>query len=270
MTVDALHGLRANHEDLQAVLAALTADQWSLDSACAGWRVQDVLGHVTSNFKEMVEPSSLPEQPTAEGVAVVPAEVMMERLLEPRRTWSPAELLAEYDRYREPAFAALEAMQSEPLASTPVPLSDLGTYPMHQLAEAYCFDHYCHLRHDLLQPAGPLADELPPTDDLRLRPGIDWMLAGLPQMCATTLTVMDRPLRLTLSGPGGGTWVLHPPGDDGLVTVVEGDGDAAAEVRSSAHDFVSWGTRRSDWRAACALSGDERYAATVLDAVDVI
>ncbi len=266
MTLRAVEGLRANHADLQAVLAEIADDQWSLPSACAGWRVQDVLGHVTSNLKEIAEPAPAPDRAAAE----VPAEVMVERMLEPRRAWAPDRLLAEYEQHREPALATLEAMQAEPLASTAVPLADLGTHDMHWLANAYCFDHYCHLRHDLLGPAGPLDHVVPEPDDLRLRPGIEWMLAGLPQMCVAALTVLDKPLRLTLGGPGGGTWVLHPPAGDGVVEVVEGPGDAAAEVRSSAHDFVSWGTQRSDWREACALRGDEGYAATVLDVVNVI
>ena len=28
------------------------------------------------------------------------------------------------------------------------PLADLGTYPMHMVANAFAFDHYCHLRID--------------------------------------------------------------------------------------------------------------------------
>ncbi len=270
MSIDAIAGLRANHDDLRLVLAAVSADDWPRPSACAGWRVQDVLAHVTSNFKEMVDPTPAP-QPPASPAPAMKAEDAMEALVAPRKSWSPAELLAEYDRYRDAALAILAGMQDEPLASTPFPVADLGTYAMHQLANAYCFDHYCHLRHDLLAPKGPLAITLPPVDDARLRPGIDWMWSGLPQMCRESMTVVTEPIGFVLTGPGGGSWTVHPAGSDGLVTIVEGDaGPAAATVTSSAHDFVSWGTHRSDWRASCALDGDIAYATAVLDAIDIV
>ena len=72
------------------------------------------------------------------------------------------------------------------------------------------------------------------------------MLTGLPQMCPSVSTVLDRPLALHLTGPGGGEWILRP-GDPQLV--IEQDGqDAAAVAESSAVDFVLWGTTRVPWR----------------------
>jgi hypothetical protein len=44
-----------------------------------------------------------------------------------------------------------------------------------------------------------------------------------------------------------------------------------ATVVSTAHDFVSWGTKRRDWRdSGVRVDGDEAYAAQVLDAINVI
>lgn len=267
MTRQAVDGLIATHADLQAVLEGLTDAQWQLPSACAGWRVQDVLAHVTSNFNEMVAPSP----PPAEPAPTLTAEEAMEALVAPRKAWSAADLLAEYARTRDGAFAALAAMQDEPLASTEIPVADLGTYAMHWLANAYCFDHYCHVRHDLLAPGGPLPDTLAPPDDLRLRPGIEWMLAGLPQMCGAALAPVTGPLRLELTGPGGGVWTIHPPADGGLATIEESSSTPpVATVSSSAHDFVSWGTKRSDWRSACSLRGDGDVAAAFLDALNIV
>ena len=45
----------------------------------------------------------------------------------------------------------LEALQVEPVASSPMTMADLRTYNMHQLADAYAFDLYCHLRIDVLR-----------------------------------------------------------------------------------------------------------------------
>lgn len=196
----------------------------------------------------------------------------MELLVARRKDWPAAELMAEYDRYTDGWFAVLRAMQDEPLASAPLPLADLGTYPTHQLAEAFAFDHYCHLRIDLLAPTSPLDVALPEPTHAEVRPGIDWMFAGIPQMQPDDLPdVVTRPLAFELTGPGGGTWTLRPARSDEPMTVVDGlDDDVAATVASSAHDFVRWGTKRCDWRECATVGGDEDYGAAVLDLLNII
>jgi len=109
------------------------------------------------------------------------------------------------------------------------------------------------------------------TDEM-IRPGIEWMIAGMPQMQAEELAlVVTQPLELELTGPGGGTWTMQPAEGDGLVTVPpRANLGASATVSSTAHDFVSWGTKRSDWRTSCSIDGDELYASTVLDTLNII
>lgn len=268
MTQQAIQALEAIHRDLMTVLDGVSDADWQRDSACAGWRVQDVFAHFTSNMAATVEPAPPSDEPAPE----TKAEEAMEALVAPRRDWSPAELRAEYDRFYEGWLGAMAAMQEEPTASTEAPLADLGTHALHLVANAYAFDHYCHLRIDLLAPTGPLEVELPEPTDAMVRPGIDWMIAGLPQMQPTELAeAVTAPLRLELSGPGGGTWTITPAGDGGLIGCTEGaDGDVAATISSSAHDFVSWGTKRSDWRDACTVDGDEAVAAAFLDTLNII
>jgi hypothetical protein len=95
------------------------------------------------------------------------------------------------------------------------------------------------------------------------------MLAGLPWMCPSLTKLVDRPLVLALSGPGGGTWTIAP-GEE-RVEVREGaDPDAAATISSGDHAFVVWGTQRRPWRDAVEGAGDESYAAAVLDEINVI
>jgi hypothetical protein len=149
-------------------------------------------------------------------------------------------------------------------------MSELGTYPLHALADAFAFDMWCHLYVDLLSPGGPVQRDVPEPEDEVLGPGIGWMLAGLPQMCPEVSVVVDRPLALTLTGPGGGSWTLQP--DDGTpVRIVEGgQPDAAAMVTSSAVDFVLWGTTRVPWRDCVTVDGDAAYAEKVLDAINIV
>ena len=273
MTTQAVEALQLIHEQVQDLLPRISADDWSKPSGCAGWRVQDVLAHMSSNMKEIVDPSP----PPPESAPDMGAEAAMEALVSPRRDWTVAALTAEYDASVDGWLAAMSAMQEEPTASTVAPLADLGEYPLHMVANAFAFDHYCHLYIDVLAPDGPLAlDVAEPSHDM-VRPGIEWMLAGVPRMQPTEMAALiTEPLELRLTGPGGGTWMLLPAREDGLIEVSEaseqGDerGDAAATITSSSHDFVSWGTKRADWRSTCSIEGNAAYAESFLDTIDII
>ena len=153
------------------------------------------------------------------------------------------------------------------MADMQVPLSDLGTHPLNLLGNAIVFDHYCHLRHDIgaaIERAAAL-----PHDDGALTATREWMLAGLPQMCAEALAaVPPQSVNLVFEGPGGGSHVLAP-GADGW-TVSEGVDPVAPTVRSTVHDFVSWGTKRADWRSSVTGDVDHPAVAAILDAVNII
>ena len=152
-------------------------------------------------------------------------------------------------------------------------MGDLGTHPMSILPSTFLFDGYTHLRNDILTPNGSIDRPQPPRDEMRLRPTIEWMLAGLPWMCADALDgVVDRPITLTLDGPGGGTWTIAPGGDDGRVVVSEGaSADAAATVHEHRSRLRDLGhAARAVARACVKIEGDEAYAARVLDAIKII
>ena len=97
-------------------------------------------------------------------------------------------------------------------------MGDLGTHPMSILPSTFLFDSYCHLRNDILTPNGPIDRPQPPRDEMRLRPTIEWMLAGpAVDVRRRARGFVDRPITLVLDGPGGGTWTIAPGGDDGRV-----------------------------------------------------
>lgn len=265
MTAAAIDALRAERGHVLDLIASLTAADWEAPSDCAGWRVQDVIGHMSAVFVAVSGGATAQADPPTDD-----AERNADAAVDERRGWTSAEVAAEYERSSEAAIAGLAALQGTPMGDTVIPLGNLGHHPMHLLADALAFDHYCHLRHDLIAPGGPLVRDPLPSDDLRLVPTMTWMLAGLPQMCAEALRIVDRPLQLVFEGPGGGTWHLIP--GDPFVEVVAGPADEpAATVVSTAHDFVSWGTTRRPWRElGVRISGDERYAAQVLDGINII
>ncbi len=248
---------------MKAVLSSLTGDEWSMPSGCQGWTVKDLVAHMSSNFKEVVEPSPPPAEPLN-----LPAERVMDLLVEPRKDWSNAAVLDEYLQYCDGAVAVLTALQDEPLSSTVIPLADLGSYPMNQLADAFAFDHYCHLRIDLLQPTGPVSRALPAVDDDLVAPAVGWMLTGLPQMQPGLEQQLDGAVCLALTGPGGASWRIARDGD--AISVTADDGPADVTVTSSAHDFVLWGTKRTEWRDACTIEGDASIAEKFLDALNIV
>jgi uncharacterized protein (TIGR03083 family) len=264
MTQQAIDALRAERELALGLLRSLSSSEWMQPSDCANWRVHDVFAHMSAVFV------SVAGGPVARSTATPhDAERNADAGVDERRNWSREEVTAEYEQWSATAITALAAMQEEPLASTRIPLGNLGEHPMHILANALVFDHYCHLRHDLLRPNGPLDRPELPQDDLRLAPTMEWMLGGLPQMCADAFGIVDRPLNLVFAGAGGGAYALRPGSP--LVTITTGiEPHAVATCTSTAHDFVSWGTQRRNWRLSAELTGDANYAARILDSINVI
>lgn len=225
MTAAAVDALRADHEALAALAADLTDDEWSAPSACAGWTVRDVLVHMTQLFRQFAAPSELPPGDPAGGI-----ERTQDLWVEARRDEPVAQVLADYRRLGEQTLAGLAGLQGN---DAPIDLGDLGTHPLHLVANAYAFDHYTHIRVDLLAPGGPLDRPVPPAGDGHLGAVADWIIAGLPQMSPAAVT---RPIDLVLTGPGARKAHLGP------------DEAAAATVTSAVDDLVLWSTGRRSWK----------------------
>ena len=258
-----------SHLTLQ-MLPKLTADDWAADSACRGWRVHDVVSHMGFFFNFIADPHLvLPDNPSG----------MSERLndgaVRERADWSAAKVI---DYYREQSIAglpALEALQTDDMRDMPVEMLDLGTYRIAQLSDAVAFDHLVHLTSDLLAPHGPLSSErlIGDTFDavVAIDPAIDWMIAGLPQMCGGDInSVLERPVGLELVGLTERRFVIAPDPENKSVTVVETDDLPGDVATSDALAFLRWGTVRSAWRSAVDTSGDRGHLAAVLDVVDIV
>jgi len=263
----AVQGYRAERESILEVAKSLSTAELDSPSDCAGWATRDVLAHLAASIHGVVDPAYLVDMTDG-------AEQAMEAPVSERRSWPVERVLEEYETASGQAAEAFATLQEPPLAETPIPMADLGTHPMSILPGTFLFDSYCHLRNDILAPNGSVERPEPPRDDQRLTPILEWMLAGLPWMCADELRpIVTRPLVLEFTGPGAGTFTVAPvdTGSDGRVRIVEGAaGDAAATVTSTAHDFVIWGTRRRPWAGYVKVTGDAAYAAPILDAINVI
>ncbi len=260
MTKAAIDALRAEHAHALDLFDSLTDAEWALPSGCAGWSVQDVAQHMAATFHMLADRASI--EVGSSGHTEADAEVPVQA----RRDWSPAQVRAEYREWSEKGIATLAGMQEAPMAEAVVPLADLGSHPLHLLANAITFDHYCHLRHDIGAAVRRAADL--PHDPLVLEVAVEWMMAGAPQMCAAALEPLHVGVNFVFTdlhhvsyrlvrAPGDGPWEVHVGHDNHHPIAV-----------TSAHEFVSWATKRSDWRTHAQLT-DEAAAAT-LDALNII
>jgi uncharacterized protein (TIGR03083 family) len=232
----AIEALEADREALLKIGAGLGATEWGSASGCPGWSVQDVVAHLGALYQMVVDPSTLPD------VADLPTERAGDVFVEQRRSWTAAQVLADYESVSTRALAALEGLADQEFE---VPLGDLGTYPASVLPSAFAFDHFLHIRSDLFAPRGPLTGAPPPSDELHLGPALDWVEAALPQQNAAALAGLRAAVEIDLSGPGARPIRLGP-------------GEAASSVRSDTPAFVRWVTQRTSWDAAgVACSGHQ-------------
>ncbi len=262
MAIDRVGALRREREDVLAFCRLLSDDEWKAPSGCAGWSVQDVVAHMAATMHGVFTPWLVKVLRTKNVERHNDADV------EARRDRTPAEILAEYETWSARLPTLMQAGQLPGMGSVPLPLGDLGRYPLALITSALVFDAHVHLRHDL---APALGRPSPPTDEGRMATVLEWMLAGLPQMCQDSLAFMDRPVVLTLEGPGGGTWGVVPR-VAGKVRVEPGPVvGAVAHITGVAEEFPVWGTARQPWRDHdLKLEGDEDYAARFLDAVKIV
>lgn len=263
MSVQGVAAAKLLVADATALFESLTPQQWDADSACHGWRVHDVATHMGYFFNTMTDPS-LKAPKDHDGTA----ERLNDASVRERADWTPEQVLAYYKEQAAGALGALEALQAPEMSEATLQLADLGTYRLAQLADAVAFDHLVHLSSDLMQPFGPLAAR-PVSVEAAIDPAIDWMIAGLPQMCSAAIApIITGPIGLRLTGPTDRSFVLDRDGDK--VVVSETDQLPVDVATSDAEDFTRWSTFRTAWRPAVQVTGDRDRVAAVLDKINIV
>lgn len=267
VTIEGVAAVEVLHNRIVEVARSLSAAEWIAASACPGWRVRDVIAHIGAGARSVIDPLPVPEER-------LPLPANREREhdvhVDIRRSWTIAEVMDEFEQFGAQRLKRLPSLQEEPLASTEIDVPGLGSYPMHAVADAVAFDCYCHLYHDIAQPAGPVRRELETPTHEEMVPVVKWMMWGLPQMQGPELDdSLLEPITIRLTGPGEGEWTVRRPDPAGGL-VVECGGGAEVAVTSAAVDFVSWGTGRSAWHTACQVDGDMASAAAFLSTLDIV
>ena len=269
MSLPVMDAVRSLTHDTLEIVDQLTPSEWAAESACHGWRVQDVVAHLAFFLHTIADPRlPLPDNPGGT------TETSNDAAVAERADWPAARVRKYYADQAVAGAAALDALQREPLRDKPIRLNELGTYRLHQLADAVVFDHLVHLTCDLLAPYGPLTGTV--SIGTAVDPCVDWMAAGLPQMCGASLApLLGEPIELRLVDATERTFRLARSQDDpSLVEVSEigaGGDDLSVDVATtSTVDFLRWATRRSPWRGKTQLEGDRARLAALLDRIRVI
>src|SRR2546430_4587469 len=91
MSQAAIDALRAEREEVLKLARSLSDDEWAAASDCDGWRVQDVITHMTMGMRQVVDPASVPAGDSPD------VEQDMELGVSARASWSNADVLADYE-----------------------------------------------------------------------------------------------------------------------------------------------------------------------------
>jgi uncharacterized protein (TIGR03083 family) len=260
-----IHGMQAASEDLLTIATKLTDDQWRAPSAAAGWSVHDVVVHIGSLLELLQAAVAGADSPP------VGIEELNDQVVAERRDWKPAQTVQFLRDQLSTALDTFSALQEEPTASTRVPMLDLGSYPLHAIADMFTFDITTHLHYDILAPRGPIELPHPLLDEVRLMPAIEWLLGGISQMQPGLAQHLCSPISLQLNGPGA-QHVLLTPGDSTPIVTPKTDSSvhAATTVTSTTEDFLAWSTQRLPWPDLVHIDGDHHIAAEFLNALNLI
>jgi Mycothiol maleylpyruvate isomerase N-terminal domain len=220
--------LSADRTALIGICSGLDASDWNAPSGCSGWSVKDVVSHMAALYWVVVDPTVVPD------TSAIGTEEGQELVVQSRRKMTADETLHDYSTVSEKAIAILDTFEG---VDVEMAVGDLGTYPMSILPTAFCFDHYTHIRTDLFAPRGPFNGPLPPSDELRVTPALDWIEVAVPQQNSALLDGLDGGADIVITGTGARR-----------IRVGRADGEASAVVRSDADSCVRWITQRADWK----------------------
>jgi uncharacterized protein (TIGR03083 family) len=261
--LDRVAAMRKEQQELLTFCRTLGPEEWATPSRCEGWSLQDVLSHMAAVAHGVFTP----------WMFKLMASKNLERSndgdAELRRGRSPEQVLAEYEKWSGRMAGLMSLAQRPPLAKVPFKLGELGLYPLALVASAVVFDTQVHLHYDMAPAVGRA---LPTPTPETLAVVNEWVLAGLPKMSREGLAFLDRPITISLEGPGGGSWAVVPrPGDaPARIEPAPVPGSVATVIGNPA-EFALWATRRRPWRDQdVKIDGDEAYGTRFLDALKVV
>ncbi|MBB3036987.1 maleylpyruvate isomerase family mycothiol-dependent enzyme [Hoyosella altamirensis] len=262
MTSGSLAALRAERQAILEFCSGLTTDDWAAASMAQGWTVKDVVTHMAASLRTLITPAAIPAMATKQ------IERLNDRSVDKSRSRSPEQVLDDFTSWTRRGIIALNLLTAPAVGRLPLPVGELGRYPIKLFPAMYVFDWHTHLRHDI---APSLERPAPPTDKQRMTAMMAWLTKLLEQSHRKQLAWLDATVSLTLHGPGGGTWQIEPLRDGGLHVRTGTTTGAVAHIIGQVLEFPVWGTGRVPWRSCdITLRGDTDVAERLLDNLDLV
>jgi uncharacterized protein (TIGR03083 family) len=235
---------------LEAVLTEVGDDVLRQPSPVLAWRLGDLVPHLAAGNALLAAAIGLPFEPAPTAATDLIGHT--ERLLTWVAGWPRDRVQAMWRRNVDAIAAHLRAQPE--LASRHVEVDGVRMTVAAQLV-VRAFETWIHAR-DIGAAAGlrlppPPAESLAAMADLVAR-----LLSTLPSRSATAPT---GSVRLTLTGPGGGSWLVHVGGADASPAPVP-----EAELTLDTVDFCLLVADRAPAHPQVTLVGDEALAAELL------
>lgn len=143
MTIEPIvHDFAAQAQEVIALCQTLSEEQWGLLTECPGWTVRDVLSHLYGTEAQM-SGAKTPELEVS-GRAYVKNKMgeSNQRWVESLRSFSPQEVLSQFEKVIATRIAQLEAMGADEFgAESQTPK---GTAPYSTFIEVRIFDMWMH------------------------------------------------------------------------------------------------------------------------------
>jgi uncharacterized protein (TIGR03083 family) len=249
---------------ITTLAGSLTDDDWATPTALPGWTVQDNLSHIIG-IERMLLGDPAPEvsvshlshlsDPFSEG---------METWVELRRSWPPADVVADFRETIERRLAALRAMTDDDFAK--VGWSPVGEVPYRQFMRIRVFDCWMHeqdIRRAIGRPGhleGPVVDMALENFERTLG-FIVGKKSGAPDGSSIVFVI---------EGPSARTYPVVVEGRAKLLPAAEAPEDPTVTITLPLESFVALGGGRWDreeaWSAgSLAIDGDVELGTAVLD-----
>jgi uncharacterized protein (TIGR03084 family) len=248
-TEPVLADLRAQHDELAAMLHGLDTEAWAAPTPCEGWDVADVVLHLAQTDELALASvqdrfADALDELTRGLAAATGVDEGADAMVRAQRGQPHQEL---HDRW-EAGAAALRAALAGCDLSTPVTWV-AGRLTARTLATTRLAEAWIHG----VDIATAVGLEIAPTDRLRHIARLAWRT--LPYAFANAGRELSAPIAFELTGPAGDTWTFAPDDDD-----------AATVIRGDALDLCLVAGRRAD-PATTSLRGDGPDTDAVLELV---
>jgi len=266
---DVLGGLFGSWDDIDALLAGLTAEQWQAPTGLPGWSVHDVVAHVVGTER------MLSGEPVPESDAAKPEHVhneigaLNERWVDHLRAESPQAMLATYRDIIARRKAALNAMTPEEWNT--VTLTPAGPDSYGRFMRVRVFDCWMHENDIRDAVSAPAPDAAYSGADARL--ALDEMTSSMGFVVAKKGGAPDGSrVELALTGPLARTIRVAI---DGRAAVVPdfGDEQPTATVTVDGRQFVRLaGGRPMTGHASQAIEygGDEAVGTRIVENLNYV